>query len=129
MMLDAYIGELTTTDKFNYEGGDWNGNVPKRNSSFFPFAHDIFKIMMKKMKSNEIEGKQVDWGGYVLKANKEQIISIFEEMMEDRKDFVESMKRLTPDGDKKDLYGIERMREELHALEEGKIYALTCVES
>lgn len=128
MFMDVYVGYLDTTDTFNYDGGDWNGNTPKRITSIFPFSHDVWRLIMSKMKNQEFEGKQTDWGAYVVKVNKEQIIDIFEEVVSKNKSIIEFVGRQKTYKDK-DVYNIQNIRNELNQLDSNTLYALTCRET
>lgn len=72
--LDVYIGDLNDPS-FSWENGDWNGNCPKRQSPFFP-PPAPFSEMKTMIEQGELVGKQVDWGGWVAKAKKDQIMKI-----------------------------------------------------
>ncbi|CAM2787816.1 hypothetical protein [Salinicoccus roseus] len=64
MELEVFIGDLED-DLFDYENGDYNGNIPKRISMFFPKSHSTFHFILQKIEDKEIEGKQTDWGAWV----------------------------------------------------------------
>ena len=75
--LDVYIGYSEDTS-FVWEGGDWSGNVPIRQSPFFP-PKAPFRILVDKIESGELKGKQLDWGGWATIVNKHYIIKFFKE--------------------------------------------------
>lgn len=81
MFLDVYIGDLDDPD-FSWDDGDWNGNCPKRKSPFFP-PQAPFSNLIDMIKQGRFEGKQVDWGGWVAKVKKEQILKFIEEYYPD----------------------------------------------
>jgi len=65
MYLDVYIGRLDDPD-FKWEGGDWNGNVPRRESPFFPDSpgrERLFYTVVNRIETGRYTGKQTDWGG------------------------------------------------------------------
>jgi hypothetical protein len=75
-VVTAYIGDLSDP-KFSWDNGDWNGNRPKKISPEFPDSGIVLDKIWKKFK-----GKQVDWGTYVVKVNKEQITQFVSEIYE-----------------------------------------------
>ena len=75
-MCDAYIGYAEFAQNFKWEGGDWNGNVPKRQSPFFPGGG--FRTIKERIASGEYEGKRTDWGAWVAKVTKQQIVEFVE---------------------------------------------------
>jgi hypothetical protein len=74
--LDVYVGRLDDPD-FRWEGGDWNGNVPKRVSPFFPPIRGpetfAFIEVHRRLRDRRFVGKQTDWGGWVVPASKATI--------------------------------------------------------
>ena len=75
--LDVYIG-YSEDKSFVWEGGDWSGNAPKRQSPFFP-PKAPFRILVNKIESGELKGKQLDWGAWATKVNKRYITEFLEE--------------------------------------------------
>lgn len=84
---DVYIGELSSTaDPLDW-GGDWNGNVPKLLSPYFP-PHGggvPFFRLIEKISNGEFTGKQVDWGGWAAKVSKKDILDFITEVYRDNK--------------------------------------------
>lgn len=72
----VYIGYMDNT--FDWDKGDWSGNTPNRRSPFFPPATPFDKVI-DKIDSGEFEGKQLDWGAWGAKVNKEQIVNFIKE--------------------------------------------------
>ena len=74
--LDVYIGRLDDPD-FRWDGGDWNGNVPKRLSPFFPPSCGpglgAFSAFMRRFEDGRFVGKQTDWAGWVVRASRATI--------------------------------------------------------
>ena len=70
MMRDAYIGYVDHDQDFKWEGGNWNGNIPKRQSPFFPGGG--FRMIKERIASGKYEGKQTDWGAWVAIVNKKK---------------------------------------------------------
>jgi len=72
---------------FQWDGGDWNGNVPKRLSPFFPPAQGpglgAFSGFMRRLEDGRFIGKQTDWGGWVVPASKSTIESFIAELYDD----------------------------------------------
>ncbi|WP_462411545.1 hypothetical protein [Neobacillus sp. Marseille-QA0830] len=63
MDIEVFIGDLNDPE-FNYQNGNWTGNIPKRISDFFPEPHSIFFNIIKKIDNKEITGWQTDWGSW-----------------------------------------------------------------
>jgi hypothetical protein len=70
-VLDVWIGRLDDP-KFHWDGGDWNGNLPRRVSPFLP-THAPWYLLVRKIRNGELDGKQVDYGGFVARVTKQQI--------------------------------------------------------
>jgi hypothetical protein len=71
---DAYVGRLDDPD-FLWDGGDWSGNVPHRLSPFFPSTREpVFWEVLRRIERGDYEGKQTDWGGWVAKVTKQQLL-------------------------------------------------------
>jgi len=75
MDVIAYIGDLQDVT-FHWEGGNWNGNIPKRLSPNIWFAHDVRHTMLSLIKEGKLIGKQTDWGSYVAKVTKKDIETV-----------------------------------------------------
>jgi hypothetical protein len=123
MMCDAYIGYVDFDQSFQWEGGDWNGNIPKRQSPFSPGGG--FRTIKARIASGEYEGKKTDWGSWVAKVTKRQIFDFVEYIHDGGKEFV-------PGGN----YGYDwqcKAYQDLvvfvDELEDGKLYYLVACES
>ena len=82
---DVYIGSLEDPH-FSWEGGDWNGNCPRRLSPFFPPvgpAYHAFYIVVNRINEGIYDGKQVDWGGFVARATRFEIEKLINELYTD----------------------------------------------
>ena len=83
---DVYIGKLAEgPDPLDW-GGDWNGNVPTRESPFFPpgtGSEAPFFQLISRITDGRLPGKQVDWGGWVAKASKAEILNFISEVYRD----------------------------------------------
>ncbi|KUO78006.1 MAG: hypothetical protein APF81_17435 [Desulfosporosinus sp. BRH_c37] len=79
--LDVYIG-YSDDERFVWEGGEWSGNVPKRQSPFFP-PKAPFRILVNKIESGVLSGKKVDWGAWATKVDKNYIELFFKESYSD----------------------------------------------
>ena len=74
-----YVGDLDDPD-FHWEGGDWNGNIPTAVTPGFPptsesYNGDFFKWVHDRP---DIVWKQTDYGGYVAKVTKTQILEFID---------------------------------------------------
>ena len=69
--LEAYIG-LADDPNFKWEGGDWNGNIPKRISPVLPKPYEIGRNLP------ELVFVQLDWGARGAKIRKTQILELLQ---------------------------------------------------
>ena len=74
MVLDVYIG-FADNDSFNWDSG---GNIPKRQSPFFPAGHKVFDKVLKMVKSDKYDGKELGWEAWGVKLTKQQIFDFIE---------------------------------------------------
>ena len=72
MMIDAYIGHFNSPG-FDFYCGNYDGNIPKRQSPLLPMARGILDAMCKMMRNAEYEARQLDWGAWGAKMTKEQL--------------------------------------------------------
>ena len=75
---DVYIG-LLEDPKFSWEDGNWDGNTPSATSPLFPPAMGAFNELIDRIESGAYEGKQTDWGAWVAKVSKQQILGFIED--------------------------------------------------
>jgi hypothetical protein len=69
----VYVGRLSDR-RFKWDGGDWNGNVPRSISPVFPLARDHYSAVFHSwVRNTGVECKQTDFGGWVAKVTKAQI--------------------------------------------------------
>lgn len=61
--VEVFIGDLEDP-AFQYEGGDWNHNYPKRISPFLPDGSDLFYKILDGIYKKELVGRQTDWGSH-----------------------------------------------------------------
>ena len=105
--LDVYIGDLSEFDFDDQRR--WNiGHAPKALSRLFPpiTGSALFWAIVK----GKISSQQVDWGAWVAKATKAEIIRIVE-------DFYHN-----------DSWALSKIMADIENLEEGKIYGLVASE-
>ena len=60
--LDVYIGNLDDPS-FDWGNGNWQGNVPRRKSPFFP-PPAPFQLIIQNVERGLLDGRQTDWGGW-----------------------------------------------------------------
>lgn len=81
--LDVYIGDLDDSN-FHWEGGNWEGNSPRGiGGPWFPpgpGSSSPFWALIERIKANQFEGKQCDWGAWIAKVHKEQIEAFIDEV-------------------------------------------------
>ena len=70
-----YVGDLEDPE-FNWNGGDWNGNVPRSILPDFPPAGGAYNEVFHRWLETQptIQVKQTDFGGWVAKVNQAQLI-------------------------------------------------------
>ena len=76
---NVYVGDLADP-KFHWDGGDWNGNVPRPLGPSFPGAgfRDYCRVM-DIVRSGRFEGRQTDFGGWVARVTRHQLLDLLEE--------------------------------------------------
>ena len=78
--FDVYIGFLDDSTFF-WDGGNWQGNVPAMRSPFFPRGElQPFLEVVRRIDAGQYEGKRTDWGGWVAKVSKAQILTLLDEL-------------------------------------------------
>jgi hypothetical protein len=95
MDVEVYVGDLQDPN-FRWEGGDWNGNSPKRISEFFPSPRKLFAEIIDQINKKRVVGKQVDWGCWVIPLYPREIIEFIGNHYENirtGKNQVQSIKR------------------------------------
>jgi len=85
MIMEAYIGNFDDPN-YDFYGGDYNGNIPHRQSPFFPYPHGIFDALSKTKSIADYEVRQLDWGAIGAKMSKQQL-EIFIDSFADEKSF------------------------------------------
>ena len=81
-MVIAYIGDLNDPE-FKWEKGNWDGNIPSQLGPEFPFGSYVSSLIIDKILKGELDGKQVDWGAYVARVDKAQLIKFTDEFYGD----------------------------------------------
>jgi hypothetical protein len=59
-MCDVFVGELDDPT-FNWEGGDWDNNAPRRLSPTFPpvgTSYGPWAVVYRRVQEGQLEGKQ-----------------------------------------------------------------------
>lgn len=75
----VYVGDLEDPT-FKWKGGDWNGNVPARLSPTFPPMRGSYNAVFHHWLGEKgIECEQTDFGGWVARVTKSQIIDFIAE--------------------------------------------------
>src|ERR1700688_389658 len=69
---EVFIGSLEDPS-FHWEGGNWNGNIPHALTPDFPYGRRDFAEVLRRIEVGIYVGKQVDWGAWVAKVDKQQI--------------------------------------------------------
>jgi len=72
----TYIGDLADPS-FNWDGGDWNGNIPRGISPAFPPAptpNSYNKKFHDWVAGTKVTCKQTDYGGWVARVGRAQLL-------------------------------------------------------
>lgn len=73
-MCWVYVGDLEDPG-FKWEGGDWNGNVPRPISPDFPAEKEHYhRIYREWVAKSGVECRATDWGTKVAKVKKQHIL-------------------------------------------------------
>jgi hypothetical protein len=72
MVIEAHIGLLHDLG-FDFYGGDYNGNIPKRLSPYLPKAHEIHKHMWDLIRGGDPSARQLDWSAVGIIYTQEQL--------------------------------------------------------
>ena len=107
MLSEVYIGDIEDPD-FNYEKGNWNGNIPKRIGPCLSEDPSVFKYVIDLISNEKIVGKQTDWGAWVAPLFPNEIYEVFQ-------DYFSSSK-------------LTRLQKRLVGLEPNKKYGLVACE-
>lgn len=117
MEIIAYVGDLQDKN-FSWDGGNWNGNIPKRQSPEIWFGHDVWRYVVKAIKDEKLVGKQTDWGSHVARASKKDVEELLDTIEEKNEDILEHFSSNPYDD----------IREYLKTLSEDEEYALVVAE-
>jgi len=108
----VYIGDLDDPT-FNWEGGDWSGNIPKSISDEFPSMRGHYNETYHAwVKKSGVECEQTDFGGWVSKVTKAQISEFIAEAYSGQEelswvvDGLKKLKALVVTLDEDRLYGL-----------------------
>ena len=75
---DVYIGDLDDPE-FLWDGGDWNGNVPRPLVSVFPPVGGHYNAAYHDwVKKTGVECRQTDFGGWVSRVTPRQLADYIE---------------------------------------------------
>lgn len=81
MVIDVYIGRLDSVENgtFKWDGGDYSGNTPNRISPYFPYGYETIKQIWKIIDSGQYDGKQLDWGAWGVKMDKQSLLMFIDD--------------------------------------------------
>ena len=123
-ICEVYVGDLDDPD-FHWDGGNWNGNVPKPIYNIFPIVGGSYNECFHRwVNKADVECRQTDFGGWVSRVTKQQLVSYIEYC------YGEDPKYADPD-DQSWKHLIDRLKGVRHfieSLEDGKVYALVATE-
>lgn len=75
MNVEVFLGDLTDPS-FNYEGGDWSGNTPRRIGNYFPRPNDIFFQILDMVEKKIVDGRQTDWGSWTVRLYPHEMVGV-----------------------------------------------------
>ena len=107
-MKNAWIGNIDSPN-FDFYGGQYSGNIPKRESPLLPSAYKLMETIWEMERNGEYEARQLDWGAWGAKMSKREL-----------SDFVDS------------FYGVDEakdVRRFVQGLEHDKTYVLVALET
>lgn len=114
---DAYIGDLEDPG-FLWEGGEWNGNMPRRLGPLFPsIDHASLSRFIEWAEGEGCVFRQADWGCHIARVDKRQLLN-----------FMDFFYGPPPDG-KKAGGRASHVREFIESLDDEKVYGLVHLES
>jgi hypothetical protein len=73
----TYIGDLADP-AFHWDGGDWNGNIPRGISPAFPpvpTPNNYNRKFHDWVKSTKVTCKQTDYGGWVARVGNHTLVT------------------------------------------------------
>jgi hypothetical protein len=76
---DVFVGSLEDPD-FRWEGGNWDGNIPHALTPDFPCGRRGFDEVLHRIEAGIYVGKQVDWGAWVAKVDKQQVKALLDDL-------------------------------------------------
>jgi hypothetical protein len=121
----VYIGDLDDPD-FCWDGGDWNGNIPKPLASDFPPVGGHYnKCFHRWVDKTGIEFRKTDFGGWVCRVKPRQLADYIEYCYGTDSMYTNPDKKLAWEhlNDR-----LDNLREVVASLDEEKRYALVATE-
>lgn len=122
MLCVVYLGRLDDPS-FHWDGGDVNGNVPRRLSPFFPGGYYPFSQVIRRIEAGIYDGKQTDFGGWVARVNVAQVRAFVDEVYSYAPTSDAGSLRSQPSDD------LSKLRQYLDTLEPASLVALVAAES
>lgn len=118
---NVYLGDLEDPG-FSWEGGDWNGNTPRAISGAFPDCYGLFFKVMELAKGAGENGRQTDFGAFVVKLQKHEIVALIDQWY--------AGKTWSPLIEQATQYSqhLEKLKALVAALESDKLYGLVATE-
>lgn len=115
-MCSVYVGNLDD-EKFCWDGGDWNGNVPSPITSQFPCAQQHYNGLYHDwLKVVGVEFKKTDFGGWVAKVTKSQILDYIDFCYGTDSTYVDPQRHFTWEGRPYLVEALEKVRQQVMAL-------------
>lgn len=122
---DVYIGDLDDPE-FHWDGGDWDGNIPKPLTDAFPPVGGHYNECFHRwVDKSGVESRKTDFGGWVNRVTPQQISDYIEDCygvdsMYAGTESKQAWKHLTD--------RLEKIRAFVNSLDDDELYALVATE-
>lgn len=123
-----YIGDLDDPS-FSWDGGNWNGNVPRGISPEFPPTVGHYNQLFHDwVRSTNVESKQTDFGGWVAIVSKHQIRAFIDFCYQKDPSNTDPERMLDGEGRGYLVDRLNDLRDFVESLDDDRQYALVAAE-
>ena len=125
---DVYIGDLGDPE-FSWDGGDWNGNIPKPLAATFPpIGGHYNECFHRWVEKSGVECCQTDFGGRVAKVTQSQLLDYIDHCYGSDPGYNEPDRMLMWEGRPYLVDRLDAIRSFVLGLSDSKLYALVATE-
>ena len=125
---DVYIGDLDDSE-FSWDGGDWNGNIPKSLAATFPSVGGHYNECFHRwVDKSGVECRKTDFGGWVAKVTQTQLLDYIDYCYGSDPGYNEPDRMLMWEGRPYLVDRLDALRKFVAGLEDDKEYALVATE-